>query len=287
MYDVAVVGGGFWGKAIAMMAEQQGLSVALVDKRKPEAASVVAAGLFCPRWFKGEWRTHIERAVEDSKSCGVRLRRCQGMMSTIALRKSLKGMVAVDDWYTFGPKDFLGLRPPDYVGGVARVREGAVEIEIDPSGEGGEINARRVVVAAGVNTDSILRSSGIPPIGVKGLRGSALLYEGSMPDMLLMHQVTPYYQYTLRPWTEGARLGDTLERVPSKGDEYVEKMHVTMAGYLGSFGLLLREKVTGVRPVMKEPTVSEVAKGVIAATGGGRVGALLSFWAARKVIGLL
>lgn len=277
--DLIVVGAGYWGVATALMAERAGHSVLLVDGARAEAASPAASGYFADGWYSGEWKGRLQRARAQAESCGVALynsgARVHGMKDRTKSRYR-------QDWYTFSPAGFLALRPPDAEAEVERVGSGFVQVT------GERWQARGVVVAAGAWTDELLSASGLPTIGVKRLAGSGVILAGEPPHKeVLLHEVTPYNQIAVREWNPGMiRVCATQEKREGHSEEYIQKMLARVAPYLGE-----RQEVRryhGWRPLVdKGPTVTAVADSLVVATGGGRIGGLMSFWAAEQALHLL
>lgn len=266
--DLAVVGGGFWGKAVALVARRHGWNVVVVDDAREGRASMVAAGYFAHGWWKKEWRDRMAQALETAEFYGVDIAR------TGLIIANKDGKVR-HDWYCFHPHQFLGLVNTDLTAKALKVGTGFVELA------SGRFAARRVLVAAGAFTDTLLVESGLPPLGVVKLGGSAVLYRGEAGSTPVSHQVNPFFAYNVRRWDRGVmRVGETLERKPAEGAVYTDRMLKVMQPYVA--GWERSATLWGVRPLLPTgPKVVEVGQDVWVATGGGRTGAIMSFWAAR------
>lgn len=275
MFDLIVVGGGFWGVAQALFAEAQGKRVLLIDTPRDGRASVVAAGLFSLRWFKGPMRALAKQALNDAYAAGVELRKTGADVITY------KGERYTDvDLLTFNPHQFLSLRLADRSERVVHVSAGSVRTDA-----GDQYMGRRVVLCCGIYTDELLTGSGFEPVGVKPLWGSAvLLHVKEVPPRPLQVFTNPYAHYTVREWGNKnfVRVGETLEKRAGRREEYLNKMRTVMADHLvakyAGGGLV----VSGARPTLERGMgVLRVPDGPYVATGGGRSGAIMSFWAAR------
>lgn len=277
MFDLIVVGGGFWGVAQALFAEAHGDKVLLIDAPRTGRASVAAAGLFSPRWFKGKQRKLALRAFDDARDLGVDFK----MTGAIQAPYNSEDMkVQTDDFYTFMPQQFLRLRPADRFERVVRVSETCVETDA-----GDRFSAWNVVVCAGVFTDELLLNSGFDPVGVKPLWGSAVLLPLEGFKTPLQVYTNPYAHYTLREWGQNTiRIGETLEKKPDQREAYINKMLTRVADYLPTAYSCRPTVVSGARPTLEGGMKAfKVNGGPYVATGGGRSGAVMSFWAAREV----
>ena len=269
-----MVGGGFWGTAIARVAADAGASVTLIDSAEPSAASRAASGYYARSWYKGLWAERA-RAAES-------LGRHHGAVFDFD-GADVVGRKARLDWATFWPEDVLALYAERAAGKVTRVERGRVHLQGGDVVEGG-----LVVLAAGVWTDQILNASGLALVGVEALGGRGLLFKAERtPARTMLVPVTSYFAYAARSWGLGVvRLGETLERDPSRAHDYTEKMRVRALGPLQEAVGTLEDRgsIWGMRPVLPEPTVREASPGIVVATGGGRVGGVLAWWAAAEVL---
>jgi hypothetical protein len=317
------------------------------------SASWAASGHFSLGWFNGPWRRRAQRALEIAQTFEIGLRPVGAVVTTVQSRARQEPPKIKTDWWTFSPWSFLQLSHvwsferagspvstdlwiSDLVYNVTPVENGwrihvLDHVDSAPpyqaSGrqigatEARDVFAHRVVLAAGVGTDDILRQSGLSPLDVTPQPGAGIVLpvapgSGRMNgEPVLLHHVNPYKHYSLRDWraresptirtrvpqtmaqmsqtTEMIRLGDTVEtpRVPYRASS-IEKMIDMMRPY---FSLSTEPSVKygsyvlhGVRPVLADgPTVQRVLPGLVVATGGGRVGGVLSFWAAEEALRLL
>jgi glycine/D-amino acid oxidase-like deaminating enzyme len=278
MLDLLVIGSGYWGQAVALLAERRGLKVSVVDDQAPDGASRAASGHFAFSWYKGEWRSRVEQSVDRARSFGVELTK------TGAYRNEK----VIADWYTFDPWKVLALRPADVQASVSLIA-GAPRAWCASNGRRWAQPARNIVIAAGVYTDAILVESGFAPIGVQSLPGTG--FSWAAPPLLggvKLIPINPFRAYNVRTWAGGTiRLGDTLEKVPGNRHSYVNKM--AQAARAAGFEIArTAETHYGRRPMLSDgPRVKLVKPGIVAATGGGRTGGMLSFWAASEALKLL
>ena len=282
MIDLVIVGGGYWGVASALAAERNGLSVLMIDGEDEMNGSKAAGGHFSLKWFKGQFRGGMERAYEDAMSLGVEFDTKGALINTLYDRKKFgnKYLKPKDDWWVFMPEQFLGLRQPDKKAIVSKIKKtDTVEIQTNC----GDIKARNVLVCAGVWTDFLLHSSNLPRVGVSALAGSAMSFRGENIEKLMLHQTTPYRQISIRNWGKGyIRIGETSEYKENEHQKYLDKMIGTVDHHL--YGYKPHKLFRGYRAMRKKPFIGKVEDNIYVATGGGRNGGVMSFYAARKIV---
>lgn len=274
--DVIVVGAGFCGVACTLEAERRGAKVLLIDWVHPFAASRAASGYVAQSWYKGAAQQRALCGLELAESHGVRFDwtgadqvRTDGTRTTKA------------DWGVFDPLQFLDLRMPDGHATVTSVR--ATSFGAIANTPGSSLKANHVVLAVGAGTDKLLKNSALPPIGVTGLGGRGILFSGKAPSRTLLKQTNPFHSYAVRPWGDGFRVGETIEHDAGKASTYVDKMLRATQPLVDAHARPTGE-LWGLRPVCANgPIITEITPGIVVATGGGRVGSLLAFWAATEV----
>jgi glycine/D-amino acid oxidase-like deaminating enzyme len=295
MYDLIVIGGGFWGSMTALHAQKKGLSVLLLDDLNPQGASRNAAGIISLGWY--QWRqTRDKKDVVGNifgdlftfadAAYGVGLLRDYGL-----LRQTGEEMFTLAGNRRFR-QDLWLLSSPQELFELAERKQRQVERLVREDGrwrvQTAEVNyfAQRVVIAAGAFTDDLLVASGLSPIGVKGLRGRGLLIQPhKVFDVPHTVQVAPYSHLTLRPWKGGlARVGDTVEKKPA-GDERLEPLKDFAAKLAPQYEIT--KVFDGLRPVTEKAFIQLVAPDLVVATGGHRVGLALAPAAAVKALALL
>lgn len=291
-HDVVVVGGGYWGTAIAKVCDARGVSCALIDDRREEGASRAASGHMSLGWYKGEWKSRADRAYALARAHRAPFVRTGAWVTGVDGKAKRK-----EDWFTLDPEQMLGMRAPDVIGRVVSI---AIDHErwsvgTDRGNSGRPIIARRLLVAAGVWTDDVLRLAGLQRFatGVAGLPGAGLIFEGPEIKVPRVYKTNPYHGWTMREWGSDpadpsirlVRFGDTQERTPGK--DYVGQLRAAAEERLGA-GCVLRHVVRGVRPILKGGPIAEPLANTLppafVATGGGRTGALLAWWAAERAL---
>ena len=284
LYDIAILGGGFWGVATAYEARKRGLSVALIDDNREQGASRCATGLVCSHWYHADTvrkmlpERYDKRAIDYSIGWMVengKARRVGELIETY----SRKGVWQFrDDCYQFdSAESLLLLTPVDIHRKVLYVLpddEGWLVVTTGP-----EVRARRVLVAAGAFTNEILEASELPTVDVVGLRGRALIFASEKWQMEADSPITrmsnPYKHITIRRWGdrfEYYRIGDTTERSSDSGE--FDKLCKFTREWVGDYEMV--GIVDGVRPVARgKMTVGPILgdnNSLIVATGGHRVG---------------
>jgi glycine/D-amino acid oxidase-like deaminating enzyme len=285
--DVVVVGRGFWGAATALMARHSGLSCVVVDDVTLPGASAAASGYASLRWYKGAWKARAAESLQTGETLfGHRLEPSNALM----LRRN-NTWVDKSDWQLFMPMRFL-----DRVAVGIQARAERIDKTVVSFKGGGSVRGRLVVVAAGAYTDELLVRSGLPPVGVSALwgAGSILDFQPSMQPAyrgreLLLQEVTPFHAHTARRWGGSwLRVGETTAKTREGALGGLEG--VVRSFRAAGVTLPLGEgSLVGPRPVLArgEPFVGEVSPGVVVATGGGKVGAALAFWAAAEALKFL
>lgn len=295
MYDLIVIGGGFWGTMAALLAREAGQETLLLDDLNPQGASRNAAGIVSLGWYR--WRMTRDKKdvvgnifgdtfTPSDAVWGVNFLRERGLLRhtgeevfTLAGNHKFRD----DLWLLSSPQELFEL--------VERTEAKALCLQKLPEcwsvlTENRIFNAHKLILAAGAFTDTLLEASNIPPIGVKGLRGRGLLIEPhKIFDVPLTVQVAPYSHLTMRPWGKGmARVGDTVEKIPG-GDERLLPLK-TFAERIAPANQIVKV-FDGLRPVTEKVFIQEIKPGLVVATGGHRVGLALAPSAARKALALL
>lgn len=287
IYDLAVIGAGFWGATTARFASVLGCTVLLMDCEHLPGASRAASGYYNPKWYKGPWRARAQEgfaAFNGSTKIGAVLNGKANM-----------------DWVHFDREDLLKCR-------VRKWNERCTQIV--PTANGFMLNhveAKQVVIAAGVWTDQLLKASGYPALGLRGMGGAGLYF--SIPTKiaqrmaltdetpLMLIPVNPYKSYVLRYQMQLSDNAGTAFRVCATQENPLGDQQKRLKMQEAAFNYLARKRVPwsvqplywefGVRPILDEPTVKLIAPGLVAASGGARIGGMLSFWAAQESLKLL
>jgi len=292
--DLVVIGGGFWGVAASSIARERGLDTLLIDNADPNGASRNAAGIVCLRWYRQDTVRHM---LPDTWSAEDAIHGLEWLAKHVPLARTGEQFLNAttdsgrryerDCYLVSSCEAVLELVPKWRANAtrVTRVREGW---RIGVSGDG-DIITPRLIVAAGTMTDNLLASAGVRAVGVTALRGRALLLR---PPQQVLHDfdvpltvlARPYTHFTFRRWgSDLIRLGDTVERQPR--DNALVELRTIARRYLPES----TEEVgvmDGLRPVCGRFHVAEHAPGLVAATGGHRVGLALAEPAGRRAVEL-
>lgn len=292
MDDLLVIGGGFWGRAVALEARKHGFKVRLLDSGAPTAASRNAAGIIQMGWFRGD---HMRRYLgadltARDADAGVEWLMAYGILhQTGELYHNYRTLAPFkfrpDCYLLDSLAAFMDLIPAE-TATIQRLRK------IDGGWEAESLDSwyesRQVVLALGAATDVLLQASGLQIAGIRPLRGRALiLRHPTPPEVPMTWTVAPYRDWTARAWGEGTlRIGDTVERTAHNttilaGLRTFVQQQPELAGAV-ECGLL-----DGNRPLGDTMLVRQWEPGLIVATGGHRVGLGLAGGVAKKVMRLL
>lgn len=279
--DVVVVGAGLFGSIAAKALAGAGLTVVSVDDSRPGAGSLPAACLMKPSWFSSMGKDKFEPSLEL-------LDRIYGVKD-ISFKVGL--LRATVHWCD--PAQILGDEEvPVYrekVTALTRTSSGwAVSLE----GREAALEARSVVVAAGVWTSELVRSQALG--GLVGRAGVAFRWQ----DMQLEEQfITPWAPYRQ---TVGFNIsstevwvGDGSAIKPENWNE--ERQNVSFARCAKAIdrtGFGDREQgrvkaLYGIRPYIagvKPCLLEEVEPGLWALTGGAKNGTISAGWAASELV---
>jgi len=285
--DLIVVGGGYWGAAVAFEAGLRGLQAVVLDDSDPRSGSRNASGILHPKTYSSPL---FKKYMPDDWTK-------DDLAASFAWLKKHCGAVETVEHFTNWTRTDLGVRklPVGYylpsnealTGLVIPIGVKVVDI-ISQDGDwivNGIIRAPRLVVAAGIHTDGVLALAGVAPVGVTALFGRGLGVRGPTPyPSPLVVQTRPYRKFETRPWGDLIRVGDTAEVRPDEAKYRAELRAV--ADWLAPGSETVRW-FEGYRPVCEKFTVRLVAPGLVAATGGHRMGLGLSGLVATKTLGLL
>jgi glycine/D-amino acid oxidase-like deaminating enzyme len=290
--DIAIIGQGFWGVAVALKAREHGLDTLVLDDNDPHGASRNAAGLVTASWYTGmveKWLhpTWTPRGVAHSIGWLTQF----GLARTGERFRGPGGERRREDTYMLPSLASL-------LGKVEAVRASATYLSYQRDGtwrihtlDGGAHTARMVAVAAGYRTDNLLRASGMAATGVKALRGRALVVSG-MPQVAetpYTLQARPYVHYTLRPWVHAGaacyRFGDSVERTEAGGGKVFAELKERLGDVMVNWDQV--DVLDGYRPVCDRFVVAPCAPKCVVLTGGHRVGLGVASLAADTALKLL
>lgn len=268
-YDLAVVGAGYWGAAIAYEAKKLGWKVIVLDDGDSKSGSRNASGICDPRaytssifskYWPSEWsKTDLDESLQ-----------------WLLAHKGYK----VQEWFW---NLFAGTQPRQgteciYISSVEVITQLAYP-RTKQSLE--KLKYKRLVVAAGYRTDEVLQSLELPLLGVKRLAGRGILARGNAPSCPtpVSVMIRPYVKHTVRSWAGGLwKVGDTAE-------ETLKEKPLEALRSVGRAVLENYEEVQvneGYRPMLDRFTVEKLSKNIIVATGGGRLGLGLCGLVAKK-----
>ena len=299
--DLAVIGAGFWGVAIATEAKKRGIGVVLFDDARPDSGSRNAAGLVQRGWFREPTSTTKPGIINRLTPKRWGLCSVDEGLAWLAINANLRQTGEVyssylgpkvtvrPDLYLVYPETILGLAgsiPQIHVTSVVQRAPDRVFVHTDRTST---FAVRAVVIAAGVWTDELLRASNLPPVGVSRLRGRAILARTPKPvPTPVTRLIRPYVSYTLRPWADGlARIGDTVERSERDGAKQAADLNKTLQEVAP--GSEIVRWFDGYRPVAPEFVVDSVigSSRIVVATGAHRVGLIMAGIVAKRAVDLV
>lgn len=286
MYDLVVVGGGYWGVGIALEAQAKGWTVAVLDDKDRLGGSRNASAVCDPKAYESDiFAKYLpdDWTAADLKESFAWLVAHGGkvthefFLNKFQDRPMRKGNDAI---YLDSNNVLLSQVKPIEEKVVSMEKRGIVW---DLKAKSGTIyRARKVAIAAGYRTEGLLRFLDLPHISVGKLYGRGVIARG-MPtcEIPVSVMIRPYTKHTIRPWGKLLRIGDTAE-----GDQPNDKRagDIQEVGNAVIEGYDELEWVAGYRPTCDKFLVEKVAPGVVVATGGHRLGLGLTGLVARKAL---
>jgi glycine/D-amino acid oxidase-like deaminating enzyme len=284
---IGVVGGGFWGRAVAVRLGEAGLEHRVFDDAAPTGASRNAAGICKLSWYRQET---VRKMIDGVFTYAEFLRGFAWLADRVPIAKVPERFInrsrgtepkVHDDNYLADPADLLGLGRVT-TAPVIRLYPYNDRVIVHTDTE--DFHCSQVVVAAGVGTDDLLEASGFGrPTGVQPLWGRAMLFDCAEPPVCTTVMTRPYRHYTFRAFRGRVRGGDTVER-GERNDRHVDDLFSAAAHLYGE----LRDVSVfgGIRPVCRKMYVGRLSPRVIAATGGHRVGFGLAGAVSERVVAL-
>lgn len=283
MTDLVIIGGGYWGLAIAIEARKAGFNVNLVDDGAPDAGSRAASGIADRVSFKSPI---IRKLLPDNWTQDD----IDESFAWLCAHGGVERQLTFWNW-------FEGREPrpgnhvvmldrldtlANYVPGrkLATVAERHGKTVILATGH--TFTPDRLVIAAGARSETL---TGVP---VNALFGRALIVEGILKDdspaLPLNLLIAPYRNVHVRPWGRYYRVGDTVE--PKPNDDRLKPLYkVVDLCFKPRYNIVRVEQ--GYRPTTDKFVVEQIEPGVILATGGYRVGLGLAGLVAKKVVEML
>jgi glycine/D-amino acid oxidase-like deaminating enzyme len=287
IYDLAVVGGGYWGVATALRARESGKDVILFDDSDPLAGSRNASAICDPASYKSKvfrrfWPTGWTK--DDLKESLNWLLGNGGELTEEVFLNQFEGRgirpIRPKAIYLKSNEDFLRRFPATTAEVLGLERRGILwELRTRT----GTFLARKICLALGYRTDAFLAKAGMPLLGVGRLYGRGIIVRGTPAYPVPICVMTrPYVKHTIRQWEDGYRVGDTAERGEVKEGVDPNLLAVTES-VMGDQYEVLRS-VNGFRPTADKFLVDKIAPGLAVATGGHRLGLGLAGLAAKKVL---
>jgi len=289
IYDLAVVGLGFWGTCVSLEARSRGLEIITFDDGNLFGASRNAAGLIQRSWFKQDTIKKMMGDVTlDEIDYGIdwlmghsSLIKCGELFSSY--QNETKRFR--EDLYILPSVDSILKEIPSY-GEVKHISHRGNYWSVE-----GHF-ARALVITAGWWSGKLLADNNLPTIVVKPLLGRALIasledYSEKIPNTYLPR---PYKHLTVRPYYENYRIGDTTENIlnlESSAEAAYSYLESSLRLMTGSSIISIKKRLCGIRPVCDIFTITEIAPRLVVATGGHRVGLALGPAVAIRALKLL
>lgn len=211
MFDLAIIGAGYNGSAVAHHARAAGLGFLHFDTGDGSAGSRAAAAIIdCNALVAGHPELDIEGSLEWLRSQGAVEDRFYFINAMLGAKRPVRQLK----------------RPCLFVPPRVLLSEHVISERVTSfrrAGAGWEIvtdqdcfSAKNLVVAAGYSTDQVLRASGFSPLGVKPAFGRGWVVSGKPRFNLPVAVMTaPYKKFFVRSWDDGDYyVGATVEAHP-------------------------------------------------------------------------
>lgn len=277
--DVAVIGGGIFGRVITGFLRREGATVSMVDDARPHSGSAAAGCVIKPSWISALSRADLDAGLlllDDLYGVhDVRFRLWPAPTHADAFRVDPASIL--ESWS--GPGDWRGRataiddNPGDaaVVSGITRDRPFLIE-------------ARHVVVAAGVWTGELC-----PWVKVDGRWGWS--FRGPPAAEPVIRAWAPYKQVVALNLSDGRSWsGDGSALIESSATSArLEAARTRCMSALGVSEPTALVSTLGVRPYTNlrnggAPCHVSRRERVIAVTGGAKNGTIAAAWAARRVL---
>jgi glycine/D-amino acid oxidase-like deaminating enzyme len=290
---VIVIGGGYWGAAIAHTLRNAGKPVMVLDDQDPMSGSRNAAAIIAPHLYKTDklramlpegWNdSTIDESVAWATQMGRGVERREGFLNAMLGSTKVTHPSGWGTAFHFGENTLMDLvKPLNEKVQTIRFYGNDWIVQTDAR----TYTAPKVVVAAGYRTDEVLKMAGLPIIGVKKIYGRGVVGTGTPKyPMPLSVMTRPYTKVGLREWGPGLLyVGATKERNPHESNRTA--LDALASSVVDNWTLVRR--MEGWRPNVNDRFfIKSVAPGLIVATGGNRYGLGVSFAVAQMVKGML
>lgn len=299
VYDVAIIGGGYWGRAIAQEVQRAGKTCVIVDDGDRLSGSRAASGICDPAVYKSSvFRRYMPQDWSESDLqeslhwlCSNHGRQVKEYFwNKFAGTDPREGASCI----YFPPVHKLSrLWPAETVKGIAGYCEttklGRISLAVfNKHGNYQEqIRSCFVVIAAGYRSGYLAEKlvdgckTNVDRLYGRGIIRFARRTETVSPISVM---IRPYCKHTIREWGKGVwKIGDTAEEKHSD-NKFNALLDVANIGVPNYRDQIISE---GYRPVMDKFTVAKLTNRVILASGGHRVALGLSGLVAKKVLEML
>lgn len=286
-YDLIIIGGGYWGTGIALEAEKKGWRVIVIDDKDSLSGSRNASAVCDPQAYRSKiFAKYLPSSwtPNDLTESFNWLLQHGGYRQKEWFLNSFNGTpprVGTEAIYLKDNSTLLSLVKPligKVTGGSFEGGQWILNLENSP-----RVISKWLVVAAGVHTDKVLTSLGLPTIGVSPLFGRGLLVSGNAGEDIplpISVMIRPYCKHTIRRWGNYYRVGDTAEK--QEGEKAKEALETVGKRVLEDYREL--KLIQGYRPVTDKFLVEKVGPEIVVATGGHRLGLGLTGLVAKKTL---
>lgn len=300
IYDVAVVGSGYWGTSIALKAAEAGKSVIVIANDDPKGGSINASGILDPKvyfrsGFEKRWPADWAKSELDDSIAWLLDHGAYRVMERFwnEFRKTPardnREMIYVPSVTSFTDQiyqDRYGIViTKGTVYGLSGGLNGSQELRYTTKAMTmeGHAYARNVVFATGYRTDELLDTLSLSKMGVGRLWGRGFNAKGTpKTDLPVSVMIRPYCKHTVRQWADGTiKVGDTAEEKPS--DKKYAALKAVGEAAIDNMKIVFESD--GYRPVTDRYLVHKYhERPIIVATGGHRLGLGTAPIAANKVL---
>lgn len=298
--DIVVIGRGLFGGMINRYFRHRGISVLIIDSTEALAGSKCSAGI----WNDG-WVRKIRKEAQ----------------TTVRIMEELEIAIRQIDFWDLDENDekkttFYQVSPFQIIVEDDYIQDKVIGVENDKVFLlGGEtIQARKaVIIAAGVWTDEILKTSGYRELGIDGVWGEAFYYAGQKIEKPKMWTWAPYRQAYAFNYKEGRSCDDcsfasvcnhntekgamggvyfanssTVKNPKEEGDVRIEKNETRLFQHSKAAGLNpkhITSMMVGYRPFLRYsgPMVNKHDSKLYSATGGKKQSTILSGYVAHEL----
>lgn len=278
--DAIVVGGGIFGRTIALALFTQGRDVLVVDDKRPDSGSAPSGCLMKPSWFSSLGRDVYDPSLELLDSLfGV---------EELSFKVRPSG-VETKAFHVPAKKILCCHGYPEMLGTVRGISKGIVHVTQGMLRQEHYLEAPLVVVAAGVWCSELMKVDGL--VGKKGV---SFRWGGSCRENLI-NVWAPYKQLVVFQEQEDQVWGGDGAAILPKNwtnhRQWEAMNRVMKAAKVKGWPELgppnSTETITGIRPYIpgvKPCLLEERAPGLWLCTGGAKNGTIAAGWAASELL---